>query len=140
MRCLCASLRQSARLLTRYYENELQAADLTPAQFELLATLAAHRGMVQSHLAETLGLDQTTLSRSMKVLIGRNWIRPAASPNDRRRVVYKISRTGKAVFRRALPHWHRAQGHMQEILGKDWKTVWSTIDRLTNAGRAAIDK
>jgi DNA-binding MarR family transcriptional regulator len=124
-------LRRATRLLTRYYEKELAAADLTPPQFELLSRLSARNGMAQCDLAEELGVDQTTLSRNIAVLIGRNWIIRAASPKDQRQVVYKVTPTGRSVWRKALPHWQRAQTQMQETLGSEWSTVWSVIDRLT---------
>ena len=133
MKCLCATLRRSSRLLTRHYEKELQQAGLTPAQFELLGTLSAQSEILQADLAEALGLDQTTLSRNLKVLIGRRWVKAAASAKDHRRAVYTLSPEGRNVWTRALPYWQRAHSQMQEALGKDWSAIWSALDRLTSA-------
>ena len=133
MKCLCAGTRHAARLLTRYYEGQLRPVNLSPAQFELLGTLSARPGLSQSDLAEALSLDQTTLSRNLKVLIGRRWIKRGASAEDRRQVIYTLTEEGRKGWRDALPHWSRAQAHMQEKLGSDWQTVWSALQRLTNA-------
>lgn len=138
MKCLCATMRRASRLLTGYYEKELHQAGLTPAQFELLAVLSQRPRLFQSELAEALGVDQTTLSRNMKVLIGRDCIKSAGSSSDKRQVLYSLSGSGKKVFQDAVPHWQRAQKHMHRVLGGDWKTIWSGIERLTGA-TAAID-
>jgi DNA-binding MarR family transcriptional regulator len=131
--CLCANLRRSARLLNRYYEKELQPAGLTPAQFELLANLSARPGASHAELAAALGLDQTTLSRNIKILIERNWISRASEAKDLRRAAYTLSENGSEALREAMPHWQRANSHMQEALGADWQAVWSNLERLRSA-------
>ena len=133
MKCLCADLRRSARLLNRYYEQELQPAGLTPAQFELLANISARPGVSHSELANSLGMDQTTLSRNVKILVDKNWVQRASGANDLRRAAYTLSPMGKEALGAALPHWQRAHSHMQEALGNDWPAVWSNLEKLRQA-------
>lgn len=130
MKCLCAGTRHAARLLTRYYENALRPANLTPSQFELLATLIARVSMAQSELVEALTVDQTTLSRNLQVLIARKWVKRGSSKADKRQAIYVCTAEGQKAWRAAVPHWQRAQAAMQEGLGADWQTIWSTLDRL----------
>ncbi len=130
MKCFCAGTRQAARLLTRHYEEELRPADITPAQFELLGIISGRSSLSQSELAQALSLDQTTLSRNLKILIGREWVTRSVSPKDSRCVIYVISGKGKAVFRQALPLWQRAQASVEQALGSEREAVWSTLDRL----------
>jgi DNA-binding MarR family transcriptional regulator len=131
--CLCASTRHAARLLTRYYEEELRPANLTPAQFELLGTLSARPDLSQSDLARGLSLDQTTLSRNLKVLIGRKWVKRSPLTKDRRQVTYTLTAEGRKAWDRALPYWHRAHAHIQQTLGSEWQAVWSTLQHLIAA-------
>jgi DNA-binding MarR family transcriptional regulator len=131
-------MRRSARLLTRYYEEEMRGAGLTPAQFEILAMLSARGSISQCELAEKVGVDQTTLSRNMKVLAGRRWITGGESAGDKRAVVYALSGAGKKVLRAALPHWRRAQDHMRGVLGSEWEMVWSSLERLGDVADAAM--
>ncbi len=133
MKCFCASTRHAARLLTRHYEEELRPADVTPAQFELLGMISGRSSLSQSEIAQILSLDQTTLSRNLKILIERGWVTRSAFPKDSRRVVYTISKKGKAVFRQALPLWQRAQASIEQTLGSEREAVWSTLDRLISA-------
>ena len=133
MKCLCASTRHAARLLTRYYEEELRPANLTPAQFELLSTLTARPDWSQADLAEFLDLDQTTLSRNLKILIERKWVKRSASTKDQRQACYALTAEGRKAWQTALPYWEKAQSHMKQNLGSDWQSVLSVLDRLTNA-------
>ena len=133
MKCLCASTRHAARLLTRRYEEALRPANFTPAQFELLGIMSARPGLSQSELAKALSLDQTTLSRNLAVLIDRKWIKKSASKADRRLAVYAVSEEGRTAWQQALPYWKQAQAHMQELLGDDWEKVWTAIDRVIGA-------
>jgi len=136
MKCFCAGTRQVARLLTRYYEEELAAAGITPAQFELLATISGRPGLSQGELAEALSLDQTTLSRNLKPLLQQKWVNAGGSSEDRRRVVYTASRKGSAALRRAMPHWQRAQSRIETALGKETRAIWESLDRLRAEARA----
>jgi DNA-binding MarR family transcriptional regulator len=131
MKCLCASTRHAARLLTRRYEEALRPADLTPAQFELLGTMIARPKLPQSDLAEALSLDQTTLSRNLKILIGRGWVKRSAAENDQRQALYALTEKGRGMWRTALPCWENAQAEMRHSLGSDWEAVWSALEKLS---------
>ena len=133
MKCFCARTRHAARLLTRHYEEELRHVHVTPTQFELLGTVLGRPNLSQAEIAQALSLDQTTLSRNLKILIGRNWVTQGGSPEDSRRVVYTISQKGKDVFGEALPLWQRAQDSIEQTLGSERERVWSTLDRLIGA-------
>lgn len=137
MNCLCAGTRHAARLLTRYYEEELRPAKLTPAQFELLGTISARPDAPQSDLARDLSLDQTTLSRNLKVLISRKWVKQSTCVKDRRQVTCTLTAEGRKAWDRALPYWQRAQAHMQQNLGSEWPAIWSTLERLISAASPA---
>ena len=130
MKCLCATTRRAARVLTKFYEQSLSRANITPAQFELLGTILGHPEWKQMELAEDLGLDQTTLSRNLNLLIKRKWIRRVLSSKDRRQTAYEVSQQGRVAFQQALPHWKHAQTVMKEQLGGDWQTFFTAVDRL----------
>ena len=70
MRCYCAATRQVARRLTRFYEAELRSVGMSATQFELMANLRGRPRVSQSELAVALDVDQTTLSRNLKLLVG----------------------------------------------------------------------
>lgn len=133
MKCYCASTRQVARLLTRHYTEHLRPAGLTPPQFELLGNLAARPGLSQSQFAGILNLDQTTLSRNLKSMIGQGWVKSTPSDKDSRAVIYAITSKGLATLRAAMPLWQNAQRGIETLLGPDQAAVWTVLDRLNKS-------
>lgn len=131
MNCLCATTRKAARQITRVYEEALRSAGLTPSQFELLSILQAQPGLTQRAVGETLAIDQTGLSRSLKLLIEHNWVKRIAGPNDRREVRYSLTSEGQRTWNLALPQWQAAQTKMRIALGMDWETTLAAIERLS---------
>jgi len=132
MDCLCLNTRHAARTLTRLYEEHLRPCNLTPPQFGLLSMLAERPGLSQQELTETLDLDQTTLSRNLRLLIANKWIAGTRSKNDRRQICYAVTAGGLKVRDVAVPHWKRAQQHMRKTLGEDWETAFAVLRQLSS--------
>jgi DNA-binding MarR family transcriptional regulator len=103
---------------------------MNPAQFELMANLQRRPRVSQSELAAAMDVDQTTLSRNLKLLVGLGWVSVGASATDGRRSEYALSGEGVRVFRRAVPCWERAMRRVEEKLGAKAGSVWGALDRL----------
>jgi DNA-binding MarR family transcriptional regulator len=136
MRCLCLNARRAARSLTALYDEELRVCNVTPAQFGLLTLLTNRPGMSQVEIAEAVGLDQTTLSRSLQLLIGNKWVKRSHSAEDARQSLYAITAAGVTLHKEALPRWNRAQDRMREVLGGDWETAFALLQRLSDGAEA----
>jgi len=136
MNCLCLNTRHAARALTRMYEEHLRPCNLTPPQFGLLSVLAERPGLSQQELADMLDLDQTTLSRNLRLLIENKWIKGTRSKEDRRLTCYAVTPAGLEVRQTAAPHWNRAQQHMRDSLGADWETAFAVLRRLSRVAAA----
>jgi len=137
MQCYCAATRQVARRLTRLYEAELRPAGMNPAQFELMANLQGRPGASQSELAVAMDVDQTTLSRNLKLLMGRGWVSSKTSAKDGRRAEYRLSGEGQRVLKRAMPCWERAMGRVRVGLGAKADGVWGVLAGLGDAAERA---
>ncbi len=133
MNCLCANTRYAARQLTKIYEEKLKPADLTPAQFELLSMVHYRPHLSQSDLAAALGLDQTTLSRNIRLAVKHSWIKRTESSADARQAGYTLSPKGLAIWEKAFPFWQDAQQHMSEKLGENWQVIFSALEQLNRA-------
>ena len=81
--CACASLRRAARAVTQLYDDEMRTSGLKATQFTILQVLSTRGESRQSAIGETLALDATTLTRTMKLLSREGWVE---------------SRTGKFVL------------------------------------------
>jgi DNA-binding MarR family transcriptional regulator len=121
--CACANLRRAARVVTRLYDTALRPSGLGVAQFTLLQALNEAPEISQAQLADLLGIDSTTLTRTLAPLRRKKWLRSAVG-SDRREVRLSLTTAGKQEYRRALPYWRWAQQELRRGIGK---TTWDGL-------------
>src|SRR5579864_2760994 len=115
--CACANLRRAARIVTQLYEQELRPSGIRATQFTLLQALTRARNISQGTLGEVLGLDSTTLTRTLALLRRKGWIQVKRG-EDRRQVRLMLTTQGTRAYRRALPHWLSAQRRLRKSMGR----------------------
>jgi DNA-binding MarR family transcriptional regulator len=115
--CACANLRRAARVVTQLYDSVLRPSGLRVTQFTLLQALNYAPGISQNRLAELLGIDSTTLTRTLAFLDRSGWLR-SKTGTDRRKVQHFLSPAGQREYRRALPGWRLAQRRLRRALGE----------------------
>ena len=129
--CACASLRRTARAVTRMYNHELQATGLELTQFTLLMTLSITGETTQGQLGDILALDSTSLTRMLKPLTRRGWIRVKAG-QDRRQKLLQLSSSGRAKFEESRQYWERAQKRLQQALSEpSWRQMGTLLTEIT---------
>jgi DNA-binding MarR family transcriptional regulator len=116
--CTCDRLRKLTRRLTQHYDACLAPAGLRVTQFSLLAHLQRARPTTMTALADLLEMDRTTLTRNLKPLLdaGLVVVEPGADARTRR---VAATDEGRAVWRSARAHWHRAQDEVTRLLGSE---------------------
>jgi DNA-binding MarR family transcriptional regulator len=118
---MCANLRRAARVVTQFYDSGLRASGLRIPQFTLLQALTRAPGISQKQLAELLGMDSTTLTRTLALLRRRGWFRPQTG-NDRRELRLFLTAAGRREYQRVLPYWESAQKSLRRALGEaNWE-------------------
>ncbi|HEV2279530.1 MAG TPA: MarR family winged helix-turn-helix transcriptional regulator [Acidobacteriaceae bacterium] len=129
--CMCASFRRASRALTQRYDEAMRPLGLTGTQFTILQVLTLTGEIPQGKLGEILAMDSTTLTRTLKIISRHGWIATRRG-KDRRERWLRLSPSGEAEFRRARPHWERAQEQTRAQLGdKRWKTLMNLINEVT---------
>lgn len=103
------------------YEEKLRPHGLRATQFSILAALTLKGQTPTGELAELLGLERTTLTRSAMLMERNGWIRHATS-SDARRHPLEIMPTGRRKLEAAFP---------------DWKSVQDRIDAQTMQEQAS---
>lgn len=106
--CHCLAARREARELTRFYEEKLRPHGLRATQFSILATLAQKGPTLITELAELLGLERTSLTRSADVMEREGWIEDAPSEDGRERPL-RLTDEGREKVESAFPAWKEAQ-------------------------------
>lgn len=118
VQCLCATARAASRELTRRYDEALRPAGLRTTQLSLLSRLADDGPLPVTQLAARLGLDRTSLTRELQVLVGRDLVAVDRGADRRSRVV-SLTLAGREVLAAAWPQWERAQADALADLGGD---------------------
>jgi DNA-binding MarR family transcriptional regulator len=134
--CACANLRRASRAVTQLYDAQLRPTGLTIAQFTLLQTISLTGQVTQSRLGQILVLDSTTLSRTLRLLERKRWIRRLRSGTDRRERQITLTRAGRALFKAAVPLWNRAQKLLLARLGRQrWKALLRELSAIAELSR-----
>jgi len=106
--CWCLATRRTARRITRLYEERLRPHGLRATQFSILAALALKGPTPVGELAEALGLERTTLTRSAALLERKGWL-SGVRPEDARKHPLLVTPAGRRKLQAALPAWEAAQ-------------------------------
>jgi DNA-binding MarR family transcriptional regulator len=130
--CVCTALRKASRAVTRVYDEEMEGAAMSVAQFSILRHLARHGDLPLSRLAESLVMDRTTLYRALGPIGRHGWVTIAAG-NGRARVA-ALSDVGRQAMADAAPGWERAQTVLLERFGADeWREMERALGRVVSA-------
>jgi DNA-binding MarR family transcriptional regulator len=114
--CLAAGLRRAARTVTAIYEEEMAGVGVRGTQFSVLVALAIGEELPVVRLAEILGIERTTLTRSLE-LLERDRLVEDVSSTDARVHLKRLTAEGRRVLEAALPRWERAQARVVNALG-----------------------
>jgi DNA-binding MarR family transcriptional regulator len=119
--CSCTTLRQLTRKMTNIYDHYLAADELTISQYSLLARIGKYGPIGVIPLAHNMGMDRSTMSRTLKPLISAGWIETVDLPlemlTDKRSFGVRLSAEGERKWRQSKPNWRKAQDVINTILG-----------------------
>ncbi len=118
--CLGTRVGQLHRLVDRHFELHLRPLGLSVPQLEVLTALTLMAGPVKpSMLANTLGMERSTVSRNLAVLQSRGWVEPAEISTTGRSMSVRITHEGSARLSAAGDAWTAAQAALVATLGDD---------------------
>src|SRR5262252_5600879 len=133
--CVCTTLRMVSRAVTQLYDDILRPSGLRVTQFSILGTIARLGEANLRQLEHTLAIDQTTLTRSLKLLERDRAIDRVPHPDGRVKAMALTSK-GRKALEAARPLWARAQDRMLRELGT---TAWADAQRrLAHLLRVAV--
>ena len=95
----------------------LASIDISPAQFSVLVVIGANRGLSQSELAATLGIERARLARLLDRLQQRGLVQRLPSSADGRRHALQLTPEGRTLLKRAKTLAARHQRRLIEKLG-----------------------
>ena len=132
--CLAYRLKRASRAINRAYDAALAPYDLKITQFSLLAALASAGPMPITRMADALGLDRTTLSRTFRPLERRGLI--SVQRDTGRRRLLLLTPAGQSVYADAKTAWAAAQQDAYDRLGPDlWHDLHSLLPAVDRVAR-----
>ncbi len=133
--CACMALRRAARAVTRLYDHHLTANGLTTTQYAILGTLLKKGDLPLSDLADLLGMDRTSLYRTIAPVESAGWV-SIVSGRGRAKTV-RLTDAGRAAREQAKDDWASAQ---QQVLGDmpedQWNDLLKSLNTLIEAAEA----
>ena len=130
--CIAFRIRKLNRLVTAIYDDALAEAGLKTSQFTVLVALANREKVTPSELTRLLAMDESTVSRNVERMCAKGWLRLDPG-EDRRSHTIEVTQNGKALIRKCLPAWQRAQEGVTRRLGtENVAAVRSSLRKLWN--------
>jgi DNA-binding MarR family transcriptional regulator len=121
--CTCLGLRRVARMATQIFDTHLAPARLTIGQFGILTQIYANAlsgpPTTMKALSHAIGMDPTTLNRTLKPLEADKLIRTAPDTRDRRARCIHITASGQKRLVRAMPLWRAADAELRRAVGTE---------------------
>lgn len=86
-----------------YSAAHIRSMGLTPAQFDVIATLGNTPGMPTRELGEKTLITKGTLTGVVDRLESKRLVRRVASPSDGRSQTVQLTKKGEALFEKVFP-------------------------------------
>lgn len=114
--CTNAKLRQVSRLMTQHYEQYMLESGVRITQYSLLSTLHYLGSTTPSELARAMHMDNSTLTRNLRLMIEAGWVKQGPGADSRSRQV-ELTAQGLRVRNLASKEWRAAQDALNRKLG-----------------------
>ena len=99
------------------YENMLADTGLHATQYTALQLLDLAPNLTTTDLADALGIDQTTATRTL-ALIKKAGLVIDRVGHDRRQRCWAVTSQGQALLKKLKPRWEAAQEAVEKRLGR----------------------
>ncbi|MBT9317148.1 MarR family winged helix-turn-helix transcriptional regulator [Leptothoe spongobia] len=106
--CIAMRLRQLNRIVTRLYDDALRPLGFTINQLNILATIVSRGPIPPGQLGQMLGMEKSTVSRTVDRMCKRGWI-DVGPGKDKRSQSLKATSQGRQLLATAAPVWQELQ-------------------------------
>ena len=114
--CYCTNLRRAANAVTGIYDRILVPINLSITQYGLLVNISELKACSVSDLAIYMGLERTTLVRTLKPLFELGYIADLSAAGERNRRI-QLTQAGEQIMKQGDALWAEAQTTMERKLG-----------------------
>ena len=131
MRFIEHSLRYTWQSVSKMHNEEAKKYGGTLSHAQALLNLNPQKGIPSTSLGPKMGMESTSLSRTLKSMEQLNLINRVANPEDRRSVLIKLTERGKDLRNLAKKNGLRFNKVVYENIGKeDIDTFLSVMKKI----------
>jgi MarR family transcriptional regulator, lower aerobic nicotinate degradation pathway regulator len=126
-------IRRVHQVSTAYFAEEC-GGDLTAVQYAALVAIGAHPGIDATRLSEIIYFDRSTIGDVLDRMEGKDWIRRASTPTDRRIKLLELSPAGQSVLQQVEPGIRRIQERLlAPLTATEAKTLIRLLGKMADA-------
>lgn len=138
---LLRELASTYQAFEMYSSAHIRSLDLTPAQFDIVATLGNTPGMSPKELGEKTLITKGTLTGVVDRLADKGLVRRSASPSDGRSQIVQLTPQGEALFAEVFPaHLAYMERAFARLTPEELAATEDGLRRLRNAFTAAQEE
>lgn len=131
MTCAALYSRVFSRLVTRHYNNSLAGTGLRVTQFSVLNAIKLSPPNSINELAELLGMERTSLQRTVEKLIAKGLLQSQPS-GHKRSLGLSLTQQGEEIYRQALIQWEGAHDEFTHLVGaENWEEARRKLQRFS---------
>jgi len=125
----------------RYSATHIQTLELTPPQFDVVATLGNKQGMTFREIGERTLITKGTLTGVVDRLEAKGVVVRESCPDDGRSTLVSLTRQGEKLFDQAFPaHVKHLREAFGNVCGKELAALGQGLATLKNALNTASGK
>lgn len=129
--CASFNFRKAARATTQLFDTSLQPVGLRSTQLIILLAAGVHETTTLSELADILLTNRTTLTRGLKPLLAKGYLKNVTGM-DKRKTGVVLTDKGHQIILKSVPYWSEAQGHVVKSLGaKQWEDLRQKLNKAS---------
>jgi len=128
--CAAFNFRRTARAVTRLYDLGLEPSGIRSTQFAILTAVAKFQPVAISRIGDILLLDQSTLTRSLRLLEKQGFL-DITPRSARRQRFLSVTESGAKALAVAIPLWRTVQSNFLAMMGgAEWSELRNELERM----------
>ncbi len=117
--------------MTQRYERAFNKSGLKATQFSVLVTARNNDGILMTKMARWLGMDRTSLTRTLNIMVEKGLVTVKTGDDKRERRI-SITPKGVEVLEDAVVIWQNVQSEIVESLGREkWASLLSGLREVS---------
>jgi DNA-binding MarR family transcriptional regulator len=111
--------------------------DLTIPEWRVLATLGQFEAMSAKAIGRHSAMHKTKVSRAVRALEERRWLRRRESEEDRREEILTLTAQGESAYRQIVPKALAFERRLLDRLGPEAESLLEALEHLEEIVRVA---